>query len=190
VPDALEAWFIREILPFEGALVRYLAQRRRNPAEIDDLRHDIYVRILESARHARPTVPKAFLFITARNLLIDRARRDRIVGIEQWVDLESSNVLVDEVTAERQVSGWQQLQRLAKLFDRLPRRCREVVWMRRIQGLTQREVAQRLKLNEATVEKHLYRGLRQLSDAMHGHRHRKEEPTDEQTDEIEPQHGK
>jgi DNA-directed RNA polymerase specialized sigma24 family protein len=37
--------------------------------------------VYEAARHARPHAPKAFLFATARHLMADRIRRERIVSI-------------------------------------------------------------------------------------------------------------
>jgi RNA polymerase sigma factor (sigma-70 family) len=189
VDDSLEAWFTREILPYEGALTRYLSRRRNRTHDIEDLRNDIYIRVLESAQTARPSVPKAFLFITARNLLVDRTRHDRIVAIDQLEDLELPNVLVDDVSAERHASGRQQLARLAKLFDRLPRRCREVLWMRKVEGLPQKDVAARLGLADATVEKHLYRALKTLTDALNGNRHATEGTSHEHAVEAEPRHG-
>jgi RNA polymerase sigma-70 factor (ECF subfamily) len=48
---------------------------------VPDLRQDIYVRMYESARDALPTSPKALLFATARNLMIDRMRHHRVVHI-------------------------------------------------------------------------------------------------------------
>ena len=168
VPDPLEAWFKREILPHEAALVRFLTHKCSNPADIHDLRHDIYVRILEAAEREFPTQPKAFLFSVARHILIDRARRDRIVSIDLFEDLDVLNVLIDEVTPERRESGRQQLQKLSRLIQRLPDRCRDVVWMRRVEDLPQKLIAQRLGIAEATVEKHLVRGIRLLADALYG----------------------
>src|SRR5262245_51748947 len=113
--------------------MRFLAGRSRAlGVDIQDLRHDVYVRVLEAAAQVRPTSPKAFLFATARNLLIDRARRDRVVTIDSLEDLDSLNVLVDSVSPERLASGRQQLLRLSRIFDRLPTRCRQVLWLRRI----------------------------------------------------------
>lgn len=169
--DVLEAWFASEILPHEAALMRYLARQRGRTNELDDLRHDIYIRVLEAAQRSRPTAPKAFLFMTAKNLMIDRARHASVIPFERILDFDSSNVLVDDISAEREVSGWQQLQRVARLFDRLSPRCREVFWKRRIEGHSTREVSQQLGMAEATVEKHLYNALQQLSDAMYGKTH-------------------
>jgi RNA polymerase sigma factor (sigma-70 family) len=168
VPDSIETWFQREILVHEGALVRFLARKLRNPADVQDIRHDIYIRILEAAERELPTSPKAFLFSVARHILIDRARRDRIVAIDLLEDLDVLNVLIEEETPERRETGRQQLQKLSELIQRLPDRCRDVVWMRRVEDVPQKVIARRLGIAEATVEKHLVRGIRMLADALYG----------------------
>jgi len=190
VDDNLEDWFRREILPCEAALMRYLGQKRAMPIDAEDLRNDIYIRVLESAEIQRPRSPKAFLFSTARHLLIDLARRNRVVAIDLLEDLEVLNVLTDDISPERQASGRQQLQRLSKHFDRMPAKCREVIWLRRIEGLSQKEVADRLSVTEATVEKHVYRGMRYLADALYGVAADVGATAGELTSEIEPTHGK
>lgn len=170
MPETLEDWFRREILPHEAALVRFLSRKWVNASEVQDIRHDIYIRILEAAERERPSSPKAFLFAIAKNLLIDRARHHRIVAIDLLEDLESLGVLIDEVSPERRASGREQLTRLSALFDRLPERQRQVVWMRRIEDVPQKEIARRLQIAEATVEKHLVLGMRSLADAFYGQR--------------------
>jgi len=181
-------WFRREILPHEAALVRFLARKCARAAEVRDVRHDIYVRVLEAAERERPAAPKAFLFSVARHLLIDRARRDRIVSIDLLEDLDVLNVLIDEVSPERRATGRQQVQRLSTLFDRLPLRCREVVWMRRVEDVPQKEIARRLGIAEATVEKHLVRGIQLLADALYGTARDQSDP-EEQPDGAVSKHG-
>lgn len=177
--DSLEGWFRHEILPHEAALVRFLRGKWVNPKDAEDIRHDIYVRVLEAAERERPAQAKAFLFAVAKNLLIDRARRDRIVAIDLLEDMDALNVMIDELSAERRVSGREQLQRLSDIFDRLPERRRQVVWMRRIEDLSQREIARRLNIAEGTVEKHLVLGIRALAGAFFGHKARRDESPSE-----------
>jgi RNA polymerase sigma-70 factor (ECF subfamily) len=100
--------------------------------------------------------------------MADRVRRSRVVSIEAVGDFESLNVLIDELTPERWSSGRQTLKRLAEAFDRLPDRCREVVWLRRVEELSQKEVAVRLGITEKTVEKHVAKGARLLADYFYG----------------------
>ena len=46
--STLKAWFFREVLPLEPALMRFLRRNWRNSAELVDLRQDIYARIYDA----------------------------------------------------------------------------------------------------------------------------------------------
>jgi RNA polymerase sigma-70 factor (ECF subfamily) len=171
VDDSLNSWFAREILVHEGALMRYLRRSWLRREEIHDLRQEIYVRLYEAAARARPTQPKSFMFTTARHLMTDRLRRERVVSIEAVGDIEALNVPVDEVTPDRRLDAHQELKRLADAFDRLPDRCREVVWLRRVEQLSQKQVAARMGISEKTVEKQIAKGARLIAQYLHGDRH-------------------
>lgn len=166
--ESLDAWFAHEILIHEQALVHYLRRSWPHREEIHDLRQEIYVRVYEAAGKSRPSLPKSFLFATARHLMTDRVRRSRVVSIETMGDLEPTNVLVDEVSPERWCGGRQVLKRLADAFDRLPDRCREVIWLRRVEELPQKVVAERLGISEKTVEKHMAKGVRLIAEYFYG----------------------
>lgn len=165
-PESLDIWFKREILVHEEALVRYLTKCWSNPGDIVDLRQDTYVRVYEAAAKSRPQAPKSFLFTTARHLMIDRLRRQRIVAIDAVGDLDALNVMVEELSPEERASAHQELRRLAEAIDGLPPRCREAVWMRRVDDMPQKEVAARLGVSQKTVEKHIVKGMRLLAEAM------------------------
>lgn len=166
--ESLHRWFAREICAHEAALTRYIARVWPRQAEVADLRHEVYIRVLEAAARARPLSPKSFLFTTTRHLLTDRARRNRIVSIELLEDINALNVLVDEISPERVTSARQQLRRVSDILNQLPDRCRDVVWMRKVENLPQKQIAARLGIAETTVEKHLVRGMQMLGDLFHG----------------------
>lgn len=161
--EPLDTWFKREILSHEPILMRFLARAWPRSEEISDLRQEAYARVYEAAQKARPHNPKAFLFATTRHLMADRVRRERIVSIRAGGDGDFLNVLVDEISPEQRVAAHEELVRLARAFDRLSDRCREVVWLRRVRELPQKEVAMRLGLSEKTVEKHLRTAARLLA---------------------------
>jgi RNA polymerase sigma factor (sigma-70 family) len=164
--ESLDTWFKREILVHEASLVRYLLRTWHNREEVYDLRQDTYVRVYEAAAKSRPQSPKSFLFATARNLMADHIRRRRIVVIDAVGDMDSLNVLIDELSPESRTSGFEDLRRLADAFDQLPPKCRETVWMRRVNDLPQKEVATRLGISQKTVEKHVMKGMKLLAAAM------------------------
>ncbi|HEX5775834.1 MAG TPA: sigma-70 family RNA polymerase sigma factor [Caulobacteraceae bacterium] len=167
-PRALDNWFVDEVLPLEGALMRFLRRNWRTDADILDLRQEVYTRVCEAAMQAEPLNTKAFVFATARNLLIDRMRHARVVPLEVAVDLEGWGQGVDEVTPDRHLTARDELRRLQAGLAQLPARCREVVVLRKIQGFSQREVAARMGIREDTVERQTAHGMRALADFMLG----------------------
>jgi RNA polymerase sigma-70 factor (ECF subfamily) len=164
--EPLDSWFKREILAHEAALVRYLSRTWPNRQEVYDLRQDTYVRVYEAAAKSRPQAPKSFLFATARNLMADHIRRQRIVSIDAVGDLDALNVMIDEISPEQRTSAHQELRRLAQAIDLLPPKCREAVWMRRVDDLPQKEVAMRLGITQKTVEKHVMKGMKLLATSL------------------------
>ena len=166
--ESLDVWFAREILAHEAPLVRYLTRTWHRRDEIHDLRQETYLRVYEAAAKERPRSAKAFLFTTARHLLVDRMRRQRVVSFEAGWDLDNLNVLIDEISPERCAGADEELRALAVAFNRLPPKCKQVVWMRRVEEQSQKEVAAKLGIGEAMVEKHIAKAMRRLADALFG----------------------
>ena len=187
--DSLDTWFIREILAHEEMLVSYLLRRWPNRPEVSDLRQDTYVRVYEAAAKSRPPVPKAFLFATAAHLMADRMRRRRVVAIDAVGDIEALGVLVEEVSPERRLSAHEELRRLAQAIDLLPPRCREVVWLRRVDELPQKEVALRLGITEKSVEKHVMKGMKLLTAAFRGGPAQAVQDALQTSSDLEKEHG-
>lgn len=164
--EPLEQWFAREVLTHEPSLMRYLLRVWPQRDEVTDLRQEIYVRVFDAARTKRPTAAKSFLFTAARNLMTDRLRRSRITFIGSRADVDALDVLVDEISPEQRLSGLQELACLARAFDSLPPKCRVVMWLRKVEQMSQRDVAARLGVREKAVEKQVARGMRLLARAL------------------------
>ncbi len=88
----VEAWFVREVLPLEAMLMQYLRHNWRDQSDIEDLRQEVYVRVCQAAEKGNPHPAKSFVSPTARNLLIDRARRGNVVPIEAVADLDTLGI--------------------------------------------------------------------------------------------------
>ena len=167
VPMAdVRAWFVREVLPLEAVLMQFLRRSARDDAE--DLRQEVYMRVCESAAVEIPRAAKPFVFTVARNLLIDRARREPIVSIEAVADLEILNVAIDEPGPDRSTIARDELRRLQEALETLPLRSRSAVVMRKVDGLSRREIAARMGVAEKTVERHLTEALRVLARTFYG----------------------
>lgn len=164
----IDRWFVEEVLVFEAALVGFLRRHWRDDADVADIRQEIYARVYEAAQRELPRHVKAFVFMTARNLMIDRARRAQVVSMETIADFETLPVFTSEPDAEERLSSRQELKALLDALDELPPRCREIVVMRKIEGLPQRQVAAILGVAVSTVEKQTAKGVKRLADALYG----------------------
>ena len=162
----VKAWFVREVLPLEPLLIRFF--RRSGRSDVEDLRQDVYMRVCDAAMEQIPHPAKPFVLAVARNPLIDRVRREHIVSIEAVENLDALNIATDDPGPDQNLMAREELRRLQLALDKLPRRLRAPVVMRKIDGLSRREIAQRLGVSEKTVEKQLTQGVRALADILYG----------------------
>jgi RNA polymerase sigma factor (sigma-70 family) len=159
-PTEQTRWFADEVHPHGSSLKMYL--RRSFPAvrDIDDVVQESYARIWR-VRATQPILSaKAFLFKVARHIALDFLRRNTTSPVDPLGDLAALRVLDDKPNAAEVLSGQEKLDLLADAVMALPACCREVVILRKIQGVPQKEVAARLGLSERTVENHCRLGVK------------------------------
>jgi RNA polymerase sigma-70 factor (ECF subfamily) len=130
--------------------------------DVDDVIQEAYCRLAAMDDVTHVGNGRAYLFQTSRNIVLEQVRRSKIVRFENLADLGSLNVVDDAPPIERVLSGAKELQRVAQLIEQLPARCREVFVLRRVHGVSQREIAKTLGVTEAAVEKHAARGLKSI----------------------------
>lgn len=164
----LNSWFCREVLPLEPALTQFIRRNWADSAEVTDIRQEVYERALVGARSGIPLHTRHYVYTVARNHLINRAKRARIVSFELVADMATFDESVDAFGMERQLSARDELRRAEEGLKRLPRRCRDIVLLRKVEGLSTRETADRLGISVNTVEKQLTQGMRALVDYMLG----------------------
>jgi RNA polymerase sigma factor (sigma-70 family) len=164
--DEILSWVASNVLPHEAALRSRLRRMVASSDQIDDIVQDAYLTLarLESVAHIRSG--RAYLFTTARSLLLQRIRRDRLVRIDSLTDLHLLTLEDDAPGPERSAGGRRELERVRRLIDGLPERCREIFELRRVQGISQREIAVRLNLPEHTIEQQAIRGLKLIMRAL------------------------
>ena len=163
VSDERALWLARNALPHELALRRWLAGKRLRGIDLDDIVQETYAILasLEGVENIRNA--KAYMFQTAYSVILAQVRRAQIISISTIDDIGQLAEEDGTPSPERVVSDRQELQLLADAIASLPARSREVFVLRKIHGLQQRDVAQRLGVSEGTVEKQLQRAVKILT---------------------------
>lgn len=164
----LESWFVREVLPLEAQLVHFLRRSWRNASDIPDLLQEVYMRVCEAAQKQVPIPAKPFVFAVARNLIIDHVRREHVVSIDSVSDPDAVEAATEEPGPDRSAIARDELRRLEDALGRLPPRAREAMVMKKVEGLSRREIALRMGVTEKTVKWHLNEAVRALADILYG----------------------
>jgi RNA polymerase sigma factor (sigma-70 family) len=177
-PIERNAWLAKEILVHERALRGYLSRFFKNIADIEDVVQETYARLLSLNDSASAAVRNwhAFLFTTARNVALDRIRRSRVVSLDALAEMGGADVLDQTPSADEALNARQELALLLETIASLPDRCRETLTLRKLYGLSQREIAQRLSITESTVEKHVAYGVRLCAERMFAKRGEQRKP--------------
>ena len=165
-PSNRDRWFTEEVLPYGPALRAWLRSRYPTLDDVDDIVQESYVRVLRAQSIAPISSVKAFLFTTARNLTLDYFRRRQIVGIDSIAEIGELSVLDDMPGVSETVSRRQELALLTHAIQSLPERCRQVLTLRKIYGLSQKEIAAELGISEHTVEAQVGNGVRRCAEFL------------------------
>jgi RNA polymerase sigma factor (sigma-70 family) len=166
--DERAIWLGRQVLPHEPALRAWLSRRRLDGLEIDDVIQETYTRLISAESVSHVLDPRSYAFQTAGSVVIDHLRRMKVVSIASVPDLDYLEVVSEDPSPERQAIDRDELHRLAQAIAGLPPKVREVFTLRRVYGLSQREVAVKMSISESTVEKHMSRGFLILLERL-GH---------------------
>ncbi len=166
--EAIREWFCREVLPLERSVVRFIRRNWRVADDVMDLTHDVYELVIAGARNGLPFNTQQYVFTVARNHLINRAKRARIVSFELVAHLETVPRDVDPLEAERHLDAREALRRFQAGLEKLSPRVREIVTLRKVDGLNVKETADRLGIGKDAVNHQLAMGMKALADHMLG----------------------
>jgi len=160
-------WFAEEVHPHGSSLRAYLRGSFPTVRDQDDVVQEAYLRIWK-ARAAHPIASaKAFLFTVARHCALDMLRKERRSPVISVTDLSRLFVSDTGPDAAQAAATSQEIDLVVEAVEALPARCREIFILRRLQGVSQKDIAMRLGLSEQTVQVQAARGLRKCSEYIH-----------------------
>ncbi len=159
-------WLAEHVLPCEPTLRAWLQRRLPVHQDVDDVIQETYAILAALADVPHVRQPRAYVYSVAQSVVLQQLRRAQVVSIEAVAEIERVAASGEEACPERTASSRQELARIGALIDSLPDKCRQAFVLRRVEGYSQREIAQRMQISENTVEKHICKGIRVLMDSM------------------------
>jgi RNA polymerase sigma factor (sigma-70 family) len=156
-----------EALEHEPLLRACLYRFARNNADVEDLLHSTYERLLRTDPGCVEVQSiRAFALKVARNVALDWLRHRQIIPIDLVTDMAELGVLDEEGWVEEIVNANQELALLRGAVASLPKRSRQIFTLRKVYDLSQKEIAARLNISENTVEQHLRKAARRCMELL------------------------
>ncbi|MGE0409631.1 MAG: RNA polymerase sigma factor [Amphiplicatus sp.] len=155
----------------KAAIRRRLGRFCASADDIDDILHEAFLRGFAAETKATISEPKAYLFQIARNIALDRLRKNALAPIESLEDSGGSSLILDEeqVSADEWLEGRQKLMLFTEAVAHLPPQCRKAFLMRHIEGCSYRQIANRMDISVSAVEKHVTSGLVKCDAYLRSH---------------------
>ena len=144
-------------------LLNFLSRAVNNRETAADLAQESYARVLAMQQEgAAIGEPRALLYRTARNLVVDRHRRGQFRAHEDIDALDDPAAGAAAPRHEQPEEAYayaQHARALAAVIETLPPRCREAFVLNRFEGLSHQQVADHMGISKNMVAQHIIRGV-------------------------------
>jgi RNA polymerase sigma-70 factor (ECF subfamily) len=148
------------------SLKKYVSRFINHPHDIEDIVHDAFLNSYAAEINTKIHTPKAFLFTTAKHLALKKIGSSTTRLTDYLEDLDRLEVIGNIAPLDETIEGLEQFALFCKAVQKLPLQCRRVFILRKVYGLTHKEIAEHLDISVSTIEKHLATGISRCSDYM------------------------
>ncbi len=149
-----------------SSLMRYSSRYFKRPQEIEDVVQEAFVRVIEAQTNRKIQVTDSYLYRTTRNLALNTLDKSENKLTDTVGDLLSQSVLLESASLEEQFESRQRFELFCRAVRQLPVKCQRVFILRRVYGLSQKEIAERMGISVKTVEVHLTKAIVRCTDYM------------------------
>ncbi|UCJ16368.1 sigma-70 family RNA polymerase sigma factor [Pseudomonas sp. MM211] len=136
-----------------GWLKAWLRGRLGNASDAADFAHDTFLRVIQRCDLSAIDTPRAFLRTVARGLVIDHWRREELQ--RAWLESIAHLSDAEAPSPESRELVLELLERIALMLDGLKPRVRTAFLLAQCEGLSYREIAERLGVSVRSVERYI-----------------------------------
>ena len=146
------------------ALRRFISRFVQRTQDIDDVAQEAFLRAYRAEKSRPIEQPKSFLFRIAHNIAITELTKKSSQIIDYIADIDESAVVWLEGSLEEQVMAEETIAIHCEAVAHLPAQCRRVFLMRKVHGMSHKEISVELGISISTVEKHMSKGVRDCAN--------------------------
>jgi RNA polymerase sigma factor (sigma-70 family) len=141
------------------ASLRRAVGRIVKPHDIEDIVQETFIRSYEAAGKSSIQHPRSFMFKTARNLALNHISCAESRLTRTIEDFSDSDVFPSTEPLESSYEAREQYLLFCSAVRQLPVQCRRAFLLKKVYGLSQKEIAEYLGISQSTAEKHIAKGM-------------------------------
>lgn len=143
----------------------YFAQKLVGDKEkAKDIIQETYTKVLEINKSSHSEIKRAYLYKMVQNLVIDKARREKVVP--QITYNENEHFIQQEDFAEEIISQDQRQNKLRECIKNLSPQNKKAFVLHYYKGYTRKEIGQILNISVNAVEKNITRAVLKIKEEM------------------------
>jgi RNA polymerase sigma-70 factor, ECF subfamily len=160
------------VIKYQRRIIRLIARFIRDPAEVEDLAQDSFLRAYRAIGQFRGdsafyTWLYRIAVNTAKKALADN-KRDRVINQtdtenEDGETFAHGEQLTDESTPESEIASRQIVAAVNAAVDDLPEELRQAITLREVEGLSYEEIADLMQCPIGTVRSRIFRAREAIS---------------------------
>lgn len=155
----IDSGITNSFLQNQSFLKQFVNRFFSNKEDVEDVIQETYLRAYVAGQKAEIAKPKSFLFTTAKNIALTKLTKKSKQVTDFLEDYSQRNDLELEPTPAEIVDAQQQLIIYCAAVRTLNGKCREAFLLKKVHGMTHKEIAQQMSLSLSSVEKYLHKAM-------------------------------
>jgi RNA polymerase sigma-70 factor (ECF subfamily) len=146
------------------ALKRFIGGIISNPSDIEDMAQEAFLKAYAAEKKKSIENPKSYLFRTSRNAAISHLREKKRKATDYIEDYDQLSVIEEGSSVEEELIANQTIGMHCEAVAKLPPRCRQIYLLRKVYGMSYKDIANTLDISVSTVESQLEKGFARCND--------------------------
>lgn len=152
----------RTFLHYREQLVRAIS-RIVSKDDIEDIVQETFVKSYEAELKQEIKYERTYMLRTAKNLALNHVSKASERHNQSLDDMDELPGILTSTNLEKQVESKERFLHFCRATDTLSMEVKRVFLLKKVYGLSQKEIADYIGLSQSTVEKHVAKGLHQCS---------------------------
>jgi len=150
---------VTNVFLLQGSFLKaFLGRFIHRPQDIEDIAQEAFLRAFKIEQSGEVNHPKSLLFTIAKNIALNELR-SKARQVTDYIEECQADWEAETASAEVEVEALDKLKAYCEAVDSLPEQCRRVYLLRKVHGLRQKDIAERLNITVRSVERHLQKGV-------------------------------